>query len=406
MPSRGSSEVAQRRFWSVLKDTPGIMWIGPWGGAPPPERGTAMLYSDTGFAASLSIFDNGPITFPPEHKLARHWWLVYSNHVNTLGSVDFDVGHAWIFKPYSTDWELVGGDWWMRGHDWATANLFIDSHIMPTTLHYTAWADTPKTTNDPIAPAWVYKPDSGAQGWGTAGLLYGYLNDVYFGNNEMGGNKPNVGDGPKRFAVGDLSKTYSGLWGGFGINHGVCINARSGPVDIIDADTRIGWACLTDAEWHFDLCHRPQMMAMTTFNNQIAHLNTGGDTQSEGWGTDIVAIHEATVEFNDGTQEVYRQFTVDVSPARSTLNVYTLKGEQLTYGVDYVHDDCDRSGRSYRLLDTPLTDPADPCDRPYALIVTYLIVATTLHAAGSRKGRITDTNVGSNRRSEDDVRGL
>lgn len=414
MPSRGSSEVAQRRFWNVLKDTPGIMYIGRWKGTDHGwQYGEARLLSNTGFDEHLSIFDNGPITFPPEHKLARIWQITYHSEVNTLGPVEFDGGNEFIFKPYSTDFRLMGDGggyehanlYWTRGADWRTANLFFDSspYAIPTTLHYFATGDTPKQAQDPIAPDWVYDSATGAEGWGDAGRLYGYLNDVYFGNNEMGGNKPSVGVRHKKNAVGDLSKTYEGLWGSFGISHGVCTNL--GDPDILNQD-KSGNSCITDAQWIFDLCHRPQMMAMTTFNNQIAHLNTGGDTQSEGWGTDIVAIHEATVEFNNGTQEVYRQFTVDVSPARSTLNVYTLKGEQLTYGVDYVHDDCDRSGRSYRLLDTPLTDPADPCDRPYALIVTYLIVATTLHAAGSRKGRITDTNVGSNRRSEDDVRGL
>ena len=147
-------------------------------------------------------------------------------------------------------------------------------------------------------------------------------------------------------------------------------------------------------------------MLVTTFNNQVAHLNEGGDTQSEGWGTDIVAIVDATVEFDTGEQESYRQFTVDVSPARSTLNVYTVEGKQLTYGIDYVHDDCDRSGRSYRLLDSDLTNPSDPCARLYALIVTYLVVASTLQPGGDRDGRITDTNVGSNRLSNNDVRGL
>jgi len=414
MPARGSSEVAQRRFWNMLTDKPGIIYIGRWTGTDHNwQYGDAYLTSDTGFVVHLSVFENGPIVFPPEHKLARIWKIRYRSSVNTLGPVEFDGGNEFIFKPYSTDFRLMGdgGGWehrniyWTRGEDWKTANLFFDSspYAIPTSLHYIAFGDTPKGKNDPIAPNWVYDSETGAEGWGDAGRLYGYLNDVYFGNNEMGGNKPSVGVRHKGSAVGDLSKTYEGLWGCFGISHGICTN--SGTPDILSQD-KSGVSCVTTAEWTFDLCYRPQMMAMSTFNNQVFHLNTGGDTQSEGWGTDIVAIHEATVEFNTGEQETYRQFTVDVSPARSTMNVYTLKGQQLTYGVDYVHDDCDRSGRSYRLLDTPITDPADRCDRPFALIVTYLIVATTLHAAGDRKGRVTDTNVGSDRRSEDDVRGL
>jgi len=385
MPSRGSAEVGQRRFWNVLQDKPGIMYIQNTS----PE---AVLYSDTGFEASLSIFDNGPIVFPPEHKMARVWGIKYYHEAFPLTGVDFDGPGAWIFKPYSTDFTLVAGDAWARGADWRTANLFYDSshHAIPTTLHYAATGDTP--AGEKVDIAWAYNPDSGAQGFGTGGLLYGYLNDVYFGNNEMGGNKPNIGVGPKRAAIGDLSKSSSGLWGAFGISHGTCINNLPG--------------CVTSAKWEFDLCWRPAAMLVTTFNNQVAHLNEGGDTQSEGWGTDIVAIVEATVEFDTGEQEEYRQFTVDVSPARSTMNVYTVKGEQLTYGIDYVHDDCDRSGRSYRLLDTDLTNPGDPCARLYALIVTYLVVASTLQPGGDRKGRVTDTNIGSNRLSNNDVRGL
>jgi hypothetical protein len=388
MPNRGSVEVGQRRFWNMLRDKPGIMWIGSWGYSP-----YAILTSDTGFEAPLTIFENGPIEFPPEHKLARTWTLTYSHWVPALQSVDFDGTNEWIFKPFSTEWGLVGPNAWAQGSDWMTANIFIDSSpfVSPTSLHYIATGDTPKDTYIDIAYPWAYNPGTGAQGWGAGGLLYGYLNDHYFGNNEMGGNKPNEGVGPKTEAIGDLSKSYVGLWGAFGISHGTCIN-NSG--------------CSTNASWTFDLCYRPQMAAYYTFNNQISHLNE--DTyQSEGWGTDVVALHENTVEKMDGSQETYRQFSVDVSPAGSTgtMNVYTMKGRQLEYGIDYVHDDCDKSGRSYRLNDTEATTPTDPCEAIYALVVTYLVVAPSLRS-GRHPARQTDTNEGHDRLRGSDVRGL
>jgi len=388
MPSRGSHEVGQRRFWNMLRDTPGIMYIGAWGYSP-----YATLTSDTGFAAPLTIFENGPIEFPPEHKLARTWTLDYFRKTTSLEGVDFDGTNEWIFKPYSTKWGLVGPSAWMQGDDWNTANLFYDSSpfAIPTTLHYTANGDTPKATYISIAYPWAYNPGTGAQGWGAGGRLYGYLNDVYFGNNEMGGSKPNVGVEPQTSAVGDLSKSFSGLWGAFGISHGVCINADPP-------------GCITTASWSFDLCYRPQMAAVYTFNNQYAH-EPGESEPTEGWGTDIVAIVEATVEFMDGTQEDYRQFTVDTSPARDTMNVYTLKGVQLTYGRDYIHDDCDRSGRSYRLVENEITNPPDPCETLFALIVTYLVVAAVLRTA-LHIGRETDPNEGADRLRIDDIRGL
>lgn len=385
MPSRGSAEVGQRRFWNMLRDRAGIMYVA--GGSSPYAR----LTSDTGFDEPLTIFDNGPIPFPPEHKLARTWTFTYSHWVPALQSVDYDGPNQIIFKPYSTKWGLVGPDPWMQGDDWETANIFYDSHAMPTSVHYIADGNTPKDTYISIAFPWAYNPGSGAQGFGAGGLLYGYLNNVYFGNNEMGGGKENVGIGPKTSAIGDMSKTYPGLWGSFGISHGVCIN-ESG--------------CSTNAKWVFDVCGRSQELAMMTFNNQISHTNE--DTyQSEGWGTDAVALHESTVEKADGSQEKYRQFSVDVSPAASTgtMNVYTMKGRQLEYGIDYVHDDCDKSGRSYRLNDTEATVPTDPCDAVYALVVTYLVVASSLRS-GRHPARQTDTNEAHDRLRTNDPRGL
>ena len=387
MPNRGSSEVGQRRFWNMLRDKPGIMYIRSWVGNSP----YAILTSDTGFSAPLTVFDNGPIEFPPEHKLARTWTITYSHWVPALQGVDYDGPNEIIFKPFSTEFDLVGPNWWARGSDWQTANLFYDAVEMPTSLHYIAEGDTPKGEYISIAYPWAYNPGTGAQGWGAGGRLYGYLNDHYFGNNEMGGGKESEGVGPKTAAIGDMSKTHGGLWGGFGISHGVCINSLG---------------CYTNAYWKFDLCWRPQSMAMLTFNNQIAHLNP--DTyQSEGWGTDVVAIHENTVEKMDGSQETYRQFSVDVSPAGSTgtMNVYTMKGRQLEYGIDYVNDDCDKSGRSYRVLDTEATSPTDPCDVIYGLVVTYLVVAPSLRS-GRHPARQTDPNEAHDRLRSSDPRGL
>lgn len=390
MPARGSSEVGQRRFWNMLDLSPGIMYIGSWSYSP-----YAILRSNTGFEEPLTVFENGPIPFPPQHKFATQWWIDYERWVPGLAGVDFDGTNEWIFKPYSTDFRLVGSNAWQRGEDWDTANLFYDASpfAIPTTLHYEAYGNTPATGNLDIAPEWVYNPGSGAQGFGAGGLLYGYLNDHYFGNNEMGGNKPNEGVGPKTEAVGDLSKSYPGFWGALGISHGTCINADG---------------CFTKAQWLFNLCARPQQYAMFNFNNQMSHLHEGGEFQSEGWGTDVVAIHDATIEKEDGSQETYRQFTVNVSPARSTgtLNVYTVKGLQLEYGIDYVHDDCDKSGRSYRLLLSDKTAPGPGgCDEIYVLVVTYLVSAPSLRAA-RHPGRVTDTNVDANRRDPHDIRGL
>jgi len=402
---RPSNEVGQRRFWNAFPDTPGIMWCGS---ASRPD--IARLYSDTGFDEPLSIFNNGPITFPPEHKLARTWGINYSLNARSLGSVDYDGTGEWIFKPYSTKWGLQGPNSWMQGDDWETANLFYDSSpfAIPTTLKYHATGNTPKGAQDPIAPIWVYNPGSGAQGWGAGGMLYGYDNDVYFGNNEMGGNKPNVGVGPKIAAVGDLSKRYGGLWGAFGLSHGVCINAAPG--------------CFSNAQWEFDLCYRPQMAFLSSFNNQVSHLNEEINNQTVGWGTEVVALINATVEFLNGTHETYRQFTVDTSPARSTINVYTLQGKQLAHGIDYIEDDCDKSGRSYRLIDTwehrdengkllyvernPNTNPVDACLTMFVLVVTYLLVAGTL-TRPVRDSRILRTDVSHNRLGPlGDIRGL
>ena len=396
MPNPGSHEVAQRRFWNMLRDQPGIMWIGAWSHSP-----YAILTSNTGFEAPLTIFENGPIEFPPEHKLAQTWTLTYNHRVPPLGSVDWDGTNEWIFKPYSTDFALVGADRWMRGQDWQTANLFYDASpfAIPTSIHYDAVGNTPSTNHSALAFPWVYPPSYAAQGFGPGGLLYGYLDNHYFGNNEMGGDKPSEGVGPKRMAVGDLSKSFAGLHGSFGISHGICINSAG---------------CSTNATWEFNLCWRPSSMAMLTFNNQLSH--THEDTyQSEGWGTDIVALIDNTIEKLDGSRETYRQFSVDVSPAASTgtMNVYTLQGRQLEYGIDYVHDDCDRSGRSYRLVEwnedgsrNLTTNPVSICDTIYALVVTYLVVATSLRT-GRHPARQTDTNVGHNRLGPTgDIRGL
>jgi hypothetical protein len=142
---------------------------------------------------------------------------------------------------------------------------------------------------------------------------------------------------------------------------------------------------------------------MMSLNGQIAHLNPPADDQTEGWGNDMVPVQDATIDKEDGSSETYLQFTVDVSAARETLNVYTTGGKQLMYGTDYVHDACDKSGRSYRLA--PGAIPKDPCGGLYRLLVTYLVTATTLKT-GARSPHQTDTNVAHDRLAGHDVRGL
>jgi hypothetical protein len=288
------------------------------------------------------------------------------------GSSDWDGTNEWIFKPYSTDMELQGPSPWMVGKDWRTANLFYDASpfAIPTSLHYNM----------------ICEASSSTYGFGGGGLAYGYLNDVYFGHNEYGGGKENVGIGPKSSAVGDLSKSFPGFWGVIGISHGIATAPYS-----------------VHAEWVFDLCWRPEAAAMMALNGQIAHLNPPADDQTEGWGTDMVPVQDNTIDKEDGSSETYLQFSVDVSGARETMNVYTTTGKQLQYGTDYVHDSCDKSGRSYRLA--PGAIPPDPCGGIYRLIVTYLVQAATL-SRGKRSPREIDTNVGHDRLAGHDIRGL
>jgi len=392
MPSSPSSKVAQRRFWNALTETDGILWIQS---VSAPEA--VNLYADGKLVYTGVQLATGPLPFPPEFKMARVWTLTYDNTHAGLVGVDYDGTGPWIFKPYSTKLGLVGANSWMQGDDWDTANIFIDSSPfkvdangnIATTLHYTAgvsWQLNPPRSG--LAFPWVYGSFEVAVGWGQGGYLYGYLNDHYFGNNEMGMNKPSEGVGPQKGPItGDLSKTFGGLWGHFGLSHGILV-WETGSVS---------------ASWTFDLCGRAAGMAILNFNNEIAHTNPDAQ-QSEGWGTDIVAVHDNVVQLEGGAAERYAHFTVDVSPARGTFNVYTMKGEQLEKGTDYVNDPCDRSGRSYRLL-RDLEDPNDPCSTVYSLIVTYLVVAPTL-STPKNPGRVTDPNTSANRRDINDIRGL
>jgi len=392
MPSSPSSKVAQRRFWNALTETDGILWIQNVSHAD-----KVNLYADGKLVYTGVQLASGPLPFPPEFKMARTWTLTYNNTHAGLVLVDYDGTGPWIFKPYSTDVHLAGPNWWAIGSDWETANLFYDSSPFKvdadgnnaTTLHYMAnlaWGINPPRPGQ--AFPWVYGSFEIAVGWGQGGYLYGYLNNHYFGNNEMGSNKPNEGVGPQKGPItGDLSKEYGGLWGCFGLSHGVLV-----------------WdSASVSASWTFDLCGRAAAMAVLNFNNEIAHTNPDAQ-QSEGWGTDIVAVHDNVVQLEGGAAERYAHFTVDVSPARGTFNVYTMKGEQLEKGTDYVNDPCDRSGRSYRLL-RDLEDPNDPCSTVYSLIVTYLVVAPTL-STPKNPGRVTDPNTSANRRDINDIRGL
>lgn len=376
MPNLGSSEVGQRRFWNNIPDREGVIFIGSYGGL---ERDGCLLWASHGGGWSVvytgAQLASGPQVFPPRWKGARFWKMTWDYSTPAGGSSDWDGTNQWIFKPYSTDLSQVGPERWQMGSDWRS-NLFYDSSpwAIPTTLHYKMTCEASSVTT----------------GFGGAGLAYGYLNDVYFGHNEMGGGKENVGIGPKSSAVGDLSKTFPGFWGSFGISHGVATSDYS-----------------VHAEWVFDLCWRPEAAAMMSLNGQMSHLNPPNDNQTEGWGTDIVPVQEVTIEKSDGSLDNYLQFTVDVSAARDTMSVYTIEGKQLMYGTDYVHDSCDKSGRSYRLRDGALgvnvggtADGAaiasDPCKGIYRLIVTYLVVATVL-SIGKRTPRQIDTNVGHNR---------
>jgi len=393
MPNSPSTKVAQRRFWNALaNEMDGIIWIQ---NISAPDK--VALYADGKLVYTGLELATGPLPFPPEFKLARTWTWTYDNYHTGLVGVDYDGTGAWILKPYSTKLDLVGPNSWMYGDDWDTANIFYDSSPFKvdadgnnaTTLHYLAkinWVLNPPRSG--LAFPWVYGTTNVAQGWGDGGYLYGYLNNHYFGNNEMGGNKPNEGVGPQKGPIkGDLSKEYGGLWGAFGLAHGVFLWSE-------------GWV---KASWEFDLCGRTTAMAVLNFNNEIAHTNPDAQ-QSEGWGTDIVAVHDNVVEAEDGGIERYAHFTVDVSPSRGTMNVYTMAGEQLEKGIDYVNDPCDRSGRSYRLL-KDLADPKDPCSTVHSLIVTYLVTAPVL-STPKNPGRVTDPNTSANRRDINDIRGL
>jgi len=425
MTHPGSSDVAQRRFWNALNFKPGIIAIRSWDGLDdrsvlwagfdnPDYDATGVTYSEkilwhyvysgkelkdakiypwwAGDRAEwIELAEGlppGTLPFPPEFKLARYWRWQFTNSVSGLVGVDYDGTNEWIFKPFSTEFDLVGPNHWMRGKDWNTANLFYESgpFAIPTSLHYEAdlrWKIFPPRSK--LAFPWVYSINYLAQGFGPGGLLYGYLNDRYFGNNEYGGDKPSVGEGPLWSAVGDLSKSYGGLHGSFGISHGIFL-----------------WgAGLCEATWTFDLCDRPQQQLVANFNNEISHQIETGENQSEGWGTDIVSVHENTLEFEDGRQETYLHFSTNVSPARGSFNVYSMQGLMLAYGVDYIKDECDKSGRSYRLL----KEPPDPCMRYHTLIVTYLVVADTLQTP-THLGRSTETNVAHDRQSPSDIRGL
>ena len=393
MPNSPSTKVAQRRFWNALSETDGILWIQS---VSAPEA--VNLYADGKLVYTGVQLATGPLPFPPEFKMARVWTLTYDNTHAGLVGVDYDGTGPWIFKPYSTDiGRLYEANYWTWGADWRTANIFIDSSPytvdadgnIATTLHYRAsleWQISPPRSA--LAFPWVYGSFEVAVGWGQGGYLYGYLNDHYFGNNEMGSNKPSEGVGPQKGPItGDLSKTFTGLWGCFGLAHGVFLWDRG----------------TVHASWTFDLCGRAAAMAVLNFNNEIAHTNPDAQ-QSEGWGTDIVAVHDNVVEAEDGGIERYAHFTVDVSPSRGTMNVYTMAGEQLEKGIDYVNDPCDRSGRSYRLL-KDLADPKDPCSTVHSLIVTYLVTAPVL-STPKNPGRVTDPNTSANRRDINDIRGL
>jgi hypothetical protein len=394
VPSPSASEVGQRRFWNNIQDRPGIIFIGSWTGLQGAALwagnpiATPVVNAQTGFVTGTApavdwqlVYTGeelmtGVLPFPVQFKTCRFWKMTYQESRAPLQEAGWEGTNEWILKPYSTDMDLMGPNSWMRGRDWRTANLFYDScpFAIPTTLHYTAKIE-------------IGGSGYPTYGFGGGGNLYGYLNDKYFGLNGFGGNKPNIGIGGKLSAVGDLSKSYGGFWGAFGINAGL---AHPGP-----------YSC--EAEWVFDLCWRPEAAAMMALNGQISHLNPPADGQTEGWGTDMVPVQDNTIDKEDGSSETYLQFSVDVSGARETMNVYTTTGKQLQYGTDYVHDSCDKSGRSYRLA--PGAIPADPCGGIYRLIVTYLVQAATL-SRGKRSPREIDTNVGHDRLAGHDIRGL
>jgi hypothetical protein len=361
MPSRGSDEVGQRRFWNALADRPGIIYIGTWGGlggSDPTGQGEGdyLWASDDGADWTLVYtgdqLTSGVLPFPTQFKLSRYWRLTH--RWTHAPNSDWDGTNEWIFKPYSTDFSLVGPDAWQRGADWQE-NLFYASSkfSIPTTIHYRAKAVITATT----------------YGFGGGGPMYGYLNNHYFGHNEMGGNKPNEGVGPKLDAIGDLSKSYVGFWGALGTAHGVANPEYS-----------------IYAYWIFDLCDTPEIAAV------VAALK---GNQTEGWGTDVATIEPASVHG-------HRHFTIEVSPARGTINVYTPRGEMLVKGVDWDNDDCDRSGRVYKYL---RPDPTTRCGLSYRVVVTYLVPVRGLRRP-RRTARIVAPDTAADRLRDLDIRGL
>ena len=350
MPNPGAFEVGQRRFWNALGDQPGVIFIGSWTGFT-----GVNLYGDGDLVYTGDQLASGPLPFPTELKLVREWKLVLSKSVVAMQEAGWSGPNEFIFKPYSNDMTLVGPNAWMRGADWNTANLFYDScpFAMPTALRYTATCLINETT----------------YGFGAGGRMFGYLNDVYFGNNDMGGNKPNVGIPGKLNAVGDLSKTYVGFWGTLGTDAGL---AYPGDYTV-------------HAEWIFDLCDRPEAAATA------ASLSL--QNQSEGWGVDTAPVTTDSMG--------HTIFTLSTSPARGTLNVYTPKGLMLMRGLDWDNDPCDITGLVYRLLH----DFSGQCEKLSRVVVTYLVMAAALRQA-KRTARTIDTNVGSNRLNSLDIRGL
>lgn len=368
MPNPGAFEVGQRRFWNALGDQPGVIYVGSWGWDP-----GLSLYAGGGLVYTAAELALGPLPFPTELKLTREWKLVLSKTVPSLIEAGCAGTNEWIFFPYSNDLTLFkstdpfpdANGYWHRG-DHPSDNLFWDALVgpapasgpwscvtSPTRLHYAATCEINEYT----------------YGFGNGGDLYGYLNNVYFGENGYGGNKPNVGIPGKLNAVGDLSKRYEGFWGALGTDAGL---ANPGPYTVY-------------AEWVFDLCDRPEAAATA------ASLSLGN--QSEGWGVDTAPLSTDSMG--------HRIFTLSTSPARGTLNVYTPKGLMLMKGLDWDNDPCDTTGLVYRLLH----DISGQCETLSRVVVTYLVMAAALRQA-KRTARTVDTNVGSNRLNSLDIRGL
>jgi hypothetical protein len=373
MPNPGAFEVGQRRFWNALGDQPGVIFIGKWNDF----NGVSLWASMDGGSWSLVYtgdeLQSGPLPFPTQWKTARFWKMVLVKSVVAMQEAEWTGANEWVFFPYSNDISLfvstdrspdVNG-YWKRGLH-PSDNLFWDALVgpapasgpwncktSPTTLHYNATCAINETT----------------YGFGAGGRMFGYLNDVYFGNNGMGGNKPNVGIPGKTSAVGDLSKRYEGFWGAMGTDAGLAY-----PGDYTVA-----------AEWVFDLCDRPEAAATA------ASLSL--QNQSEGWGVDTAPVTTDSMG--------HTIFTLSTSPARGTLNVYTPKGLMLMRGLDWDNDPCDTTGLVYRLLH----DFSGQCEKLSRVVVTYLVMAAALRQA-KRTARTIDTNVGSNRLNSLDIRGL